>query len=701
MRDLLLQSGDLNVSIPSTTSAQHAIAVVVVAVLLLGSLVWYWRSKTFGLDESNKRNREDARAQKRRQTPALLQYASTDIREGIDGLTGDVDALFDVESHETRTTLWAASSRVYRAVSVAWADRVAGIPRLARRGFWLAAWVSLLGAVAVSTGLVVRLLSADAPAPDPASVFDLVNGAVAWLTGAVTAFPFAGVLWKLSFAYSILFSTWAYNQWYLVAGGLAASAVAIVLLTRRLDDAAVPDHIVRHRGEAAGTALTSVVLVWLTGAGVATVGEMLPPLEIASIPVIPEIMTFFGLLVIIYAAATDTFAFGTFLRVAIATTALAVSTAVDAIGVAAWPSLLGFLLSVWVAFELARRYVPRAVRRIRRGVRRVAGEQSREAAAFVVAQRTLSVLSVVGVLLIVLYLVASVAGGDWARVGQAFLDAAPEVQATLAGGVLGLLGLGAYAVAASWPDVRAELHGVFAEQAVRAQLVRRALPTVVVFFAYVFLWNLSQRIVVALAAALVIGLLVQKAALLATEASYRADWQGITRRFTHPEPAFVNWLAYDFDVAGERYYVLEVNGRTLLSDDRSEVVLASVDVARALATNEDPPATDVEWFADFVLEYGIVEREDWEAKLDEKIRIEVFNTLRDRELPFVGRTQSGGRVRREEMERALDEFSDERVQRRFYDSDIHPYVTVSDEWVSLNRDPYEPVSRREWPSFDD
>jgi len=166
MRELALLQSD--VSVPTTTSGQHAIAAFVTVVLLILAIAAYRRSKVFGLDADHRDVREDARAQRRRGTPAELKL-SVDTVEDLSAaeLRQRLLALFEADAEQTITRLPAAAKRVTGALSEAWGNRVGWLPALARRAVGLATMVVVLGAVAVSGEAVVALLRTDPSTPGP------------------------------------------------------------------------------------------------------------------------------------------------------------------------------------------------------------------------------------------------------------------------------------------------------------------------------------------------------------------------------------------------------------------------------------------------------------------------------------------------------------------------------------------------------
>lgn len=631
MRNPILQSGGLDVAIPSTTSGQKVAAISLIVLLIASLAVIKWRQKLWGLSDAEKQAREQARGQRLRQTPAMLQVKSEAVANATVDLYEELAALFDKsDPRDTHTTVRGAVSTAYRAISVAWAGRVESIPRLARRGLGLAVTVSVLGAIAVSTSTVVRILSANPDDPTLADILSRVTSGAQTAVDIAGAFPYAGTLWGLAFAYTILLAEMVYSHWYVVAVLLVTTSVSIILLDRRLEES--PPPLIKYPSLGLSVGVVSLLLVWSVGT--------------------------------------------------------AISAAGGAIGFPAIGDGLGFLAALGVAGWILVKTLPVVIGRIRHDIGNLR-EDSRLTAAYLLIQRATSVLGVVGAVLIGLYMLVGVADGRFAEVSTAFLAAEAEVQATVGIVLLFVIGVGAYSVADSWTDVRAALHAAFAQKAVRVQIAKRALPGVLVIGAYAFLYAMTETIVLSFVLALLVGGFVSKGITFATQASYRADWRSIFRRVLRPSPSYIGYLAYELAVDGREFFLIEVNGKQLLSDDRNEVVSAAKEIGTALATSETPPATDEEWQAKFVLDSGIADPNDWEDKHIEKVREAVFDHLRE----------NGPRVPRSTFDNTLDEFSEETRRTALAHDSIRPYINLGSEYVSLAKDPYVDKDQTEWPSF--
>lgn len=687
MRELLLQA---DVTVPSTTPAQSVIAAFVTILLLLGIAIAYRRSKVLGLDNTQRQVREDARAQRRHQTAAELKLSTDEVATLSDHeLQSRVDALFDADVEETITRLPAVGKGIYRALSEAWGNRVGWLPALARRAVGLAAMVVMLGAVAVSGDAVVRLLQTDPSAPSTGSVLGSIHGLRDSGVDIVGTYPYGGELWQLAYASSILVVQWLYQQWALVAAALLVSAMSVVALDRRLDDGVVPERLIQSRRLAAGTVLVGVIAVWATGVlGIVIADAVGSP-------------TLFGLALPSLVGALLTAVVASILqseRTYRVMQAVGLGFVLSSLAGESWGAVLGLWLSVVTAAVFITTVGPTAIRRIRRGISRVAGADAHPVAAFVALQRLLAGLSVTAAGLVVIYAVAGVANGQWQAVLRAAATAPPETQALLGAGTIGFIALVAVAFRESWPDVREELRAAFAQQAVRMSVLRRGVPWVGVFFSYVFSSMLLDRILLGLVVAVLIGVLLRVGFQLVDEAEYRADGRAIVRRLWYSKPSFIVVRAMRLDVDGRETYYAEVNGDEFLHVNRQHLVADVAGHADALATREKPPGTDSSEFATYVLNWGIPEPDDWSAKLDEKIRKAALQPFRGSVLPVIGSQQR--RISHSEFESAFDDFDQERVRRRLREDDLYRYLDRGEQWVALERVPYGADNQRgSWPTL--
>lgn len=690
MLELLLQSG---VDVPKTTAGQQLLAYVVPPLILLLGLILYRRSKVVGLEERNKRVREAVRAQRRKEDAAELKLPKDTVAAMSErGLWQRIDALFELEASETRTSLRAASRRVLGSVAVAWQDRVGWMPALARRAFALGLAVIVFGAVAVSADAVVSALQTPIGTPTSGSVWETVSGLGESGQDVVGTFPYAGTLWELLYAGGILAVTWLYKQWVLVAAGLIIASIAAVLLNRRVDEGAVPERLIQQPRMTAGRVAMSLFVIWVSGAGIAALGVVTSGLPTPYGIGLPAVAIGLGLLGLALAESTKR------LRVVLTgngSMALGASLAGDG-----WGALFGAFVAAEVAVVLAWVALPVAVRRMRTAIEDVAGADARAVAAFVLLRRWLAGLSAVAAVLVGAYLISGVFGGAWGRVLEAALTAPPVTQAIIGVTIVAVGGAFAFAVADSWSDIRDEFNAALAQQAVRTQVLTRGIPWLAVFVVSVLSWTLFQSLIAAVTLGLVAGVVVFKLSELVDEAAYRADFGEILKALFRSAPNYVTVLAQRVDVDGRECYLLQVHDETFLHEDREQVVDDAAAHGMALAERETPPGCDSRHIADYVLRYGIADREDWEDKLDEKIRKTALNSLRDTGVSVLGSNSRS--MRRERFDRQFEEFDNDRVERRLRQADLARCLDRGSRYVTLERDHFESRdSGPEWPSLSD
>ncbi|QZP37086.1 hypothetical protein [Halobaculum magnesiiphilum] len=665
-----------DVSVPSTTPGQQFLAITVTVLLVLGAIIAYRRSQVWGLAAEHRDVREDVRAQRRRQTPAELKLTPETLADlPKHELRGRVDDLFDAEARETVTRFPGALLRIYRAVSVAWRDRVDWLPNLARKAFGLAVAVVVFGAVAVSSDAVIRLLQTDPTAPPPGSLVTVLTGAGHTGVDVVGLYPFAGQLWQLTFAGAVLAAQWLYHQWVLIAAALIAIGVSVIVLDAWVRDREVPDRVIHDRRRAIGTALVSVASVWVAGVAPVLVSQEFTSPVWSGLAVAPLWVAFLA------AGIAMLLGSGAVYRL---TQGLGAAFAMSSIADDGWAPVLGIWLSVLTVGLVVGAVGPRAVDRIRANIRAVAGARARPVAALVVLQRALGVLSVVAGVLAVSYAVVGVSGGAWGAVLEAAATAPPETQALLGVTVVAVGALLAYAVVDSWGDVSREVRAAMAQQAIRAQLLRRGVPWLGVFFAYALLSIILGSIPLAFAGAIVAGVVLRTGVRLADEAEYRADIRGMLEG--ERKPIIVAIRAMRVDVDGREAYYVDCNGEQFLDVNRSAVVDDVAAHALAAACGDTPPAADSRKFADYVFRIGIGDPGNWDEKLDEQIRKAALKPFRPSPVPVIG--SRSRRVRRATFDEALSEFEEARVQRRLREADLARCLDRGERSVVLERHPF-------------
>lgn len=621
----VLQAG-FSVGIPDQTPAQFYVALGVLVCALVGLLIYRYLSAGEGLAGRAADHQQVIQGALDAQTPRIERFDATAVRDGAVDVAARLDGLFDRDGDlgDSRPTLRRAGREATAAALAAWRDRVDGIPATVTRALELAALVVLFGAAAVSTGAVVALLGSDPSYPTfgafLARVSDWVTAAGATGTGIVTAFPFAGLLFSLALAYTLLLAQWLYQAWALLAGALVVGGLVVYWLERRRSGFQTVDQLVsRPRGTAARL-LTVLVATWATGAGLAT-----------------------GLGVVgIDRPAGDAGAFLAALIVAV---------------ILAW-----WLLS------------PR-VRGLRYRLQRVAGDRAGENAALLVAQRAITALSGVAGLLVVAYIGAGVAQGRFARIVAAYRAAALDIQVAVAVALLFATAALAYQLRAAWPDIRTAAAAALSRKTMRAVVLGRGLPLGAVVVGYVLAWTLGRSIVLAVVIGVVLGLIARGLYILVRRARYRQ-----TLRESSPStPTTVTVRGYVLeDADGGTHYYATVDRTPVVADSAAAAREAAADVVEERASEGAVATRQPTLAAEYLTEYGIVDREAARRKTREQIRKAALKPVRE----------AGGRMDRSDWDEAFDreQFPAALVDERL--RELRPYLRRGREEVVLKRDPW-------------
>jgi hypothetical protein len=650
---VVLQEG-LDVTVPESSPGQLLLALLGLVLFAIGLAVAQQQASSAGLPESNREHRTVVRTDYHEQTPAILQYPSRQVSDGIADLETQVDALLDRAGgtgeggQDTgHVAARSAASNAYSALAGAWGQRVAGVPAAVLTALEWALVVALFGSLATATGAVVAWLSTS---PDYPTLGEFVQEAgreaqtILEVGRDVAAtFPFAGFLWNIAFVATYTTAEWIYAHWYALVAVLLASASAVWYLDRRLRaaDVDVPRQLVGHPRLTIASAVVVLIATWATGTAIAAASNLV------------------GLS-------------GT------------VATVVDAVG---------FLAAIGVLGYLGGRGLRAGIWRVRQGLERRSGEWATLVGASLLLQRVIRVAGGVAGLLVATYVLVGVTDGSFGQVARAYADADPGVQLTVALAVLLVVGALGWALRDAWPDVRAALAPVVSQRSFRARMIVTGLPLLGVAGGYVLVWLFTRRVAAALVGAVVIGLLLRSAGRLFDRAVVATDWRDLVESIVGRQaPRWVTWRGYVLeDDDGTAHYLIEVDDERVAATDRDRVVAAAVRAGREIAASEEPTAIESA-AADALLNQAIVDDDEVRTKQREQIRKTAFTVLRT----------YGPEVDRDRWDRRLEKYPEDLREQRL--AELRPYIRIDEERVVLRRDPYAGRTERassEVPSLSD
>lgn len=589
---MLLQTIDLSTGAP--TAAQRLVALVLVAVFFIVLAIIRYRFQFAGLPDDQRRQKRALHGQRQDQDPSTLRISRgtdlEDVRDQIRALF-DADDTVDVDEPVTPTQ---AVGEVRSALAMSYRDLTAGIPRLSLGMLFEAILIFVFGSVVVlPTAYFVALFSGG----DGVTLGWLLDQAVSITTTVVAtgvdlfaAFPFAQMLYALAVAFIVQTATAVYQAPAASAAVLALGAGVIYYLERRTGG-------VEWTWYDSHLAMVSVGVMagfglWLIGVIPAALGAAL------GVPTLGAVVGFL-------------FATAVFLLVCY-------EVAYN----------LLFQLSALIDEELGK--LPML---------------------YVVVRRASAVLAFLLAPFALAYLVASVTSGDLAGVVGALLSGSITVQALASTIALAfLVGLGLQTRDA-WPEVRAALRETLARKAVRVALFRRAIPFGILLFAYPLAIGLGMNAILAFMVALLAAILARLLWSVFQRVRYRASFMDTNSR----SASRVVIQAYQLRTADDDpVYLATVNTTDLAHADQEELVDEIVEASEELfETGEVSPSVE-QAFAEDLFDYGIVDVEATEQKLERKAEETVEHQL----------AENGGQVEVETMHEELERFPEPIWRRR-------------------------------------
>ncbi|QLH83392.1 hypothetical protein [Halosimplex pelagicum] len=584
----------IDLSADGYSTAQLALAVLVVLAFLGGLTVLTWRLQYHNLEGDQPAHKRALRESKTRRDPEVLRFGADaieeersrvrrELRELVDAATGA-----DVATREY-TTVRAALGTVRSTVRETWRDATTDVPGVALQALERALLVVVFGAVAVSTSTIVQWLTKDPDYPTAADVvaelqeYGGTGGST--LLEVLGLFPFSDLVWALLFTVAFRLGQWIFAHWYVVAGVLVGAGLGVWYLEREVLEEPRRTLLV-SRSSTTKTLAGILVPTWIAGAVSTWVGELVGFRGVGELV---------GLLL-----AMGTLVVGVVLAFRRARTE------------ALWTTL--------------HRDEPRGPLLLDWSLR-----------------HTLALLGPVALALAALYVVVGLADGSVARVVAAFLAADRGVQGLVGLVALGSVALVVYMARDAAPAVREALVESLSRGAVRTVLLVRGVPVLLVVLVYLLAFGFNLSFPAAVALAIVAGVVgrvgIVAALRVRATASLFGDW-------LKPDTSavFLVVRAYELeDADGTSRYYAEVNSKAVAHDSREELVDAVLEVADGLVDEEETDPTVPQRYAEDLLSYGIVGVEASRKKTIQRIREETEGTI-----------ESDGAVSRSQLERDLE-----------------------------------------------
>jgi len=473
-----------------------------------------------------------------------------------------------------RSTMLTALRAAHSELLSTWSNKTGRFPRLSLAFAEEAIVLLVLGALAtVSIDTYRRLFALGDSEITVVEVLDALGSSLATgvdlFSNAVGAFPYGGILWELSFAYSLLFAEWLFYRPTVSAALLILLAVSIGWLERKVP-AAVDVTVFDRRPLAVGLVVGGVT-TWFAG-------------------VIP----------------------------AVALGALGVSTVGGVVG----------LLAALVVFGWWMRLGYRALGVRLRELSDVLSGHPRSITAYVLLRRVAVAVGALLVPFVPIYALYVLGSGRLVGIAGAFADGSVGMQALVALGMVTVTVALAILARQSWGEFRAAIEEAVTRRAIKTALLARGFPVVTLIFVGMLAVSVGApaplAVAVGIAAGFVVRLAVGVAARLRRKASlFERPQITASRVIVH---------GYTFETAdGEPRYYAEVNTTRLAHEDRDELVAAIQRTTRRLFDDGDPGPSVERQFAADLFGFGIVDLTESKKRLFEEARIITRRTFKRRQ----------------------------------------------------------------------
>lgn len=501
------------------------------------------------------------------QTPRSLRIGSLEElwnrRDAVRELVaGDRDRASD----DASVTISEAAGLVHTELLNSWSEKTESVPRLSLRFAEEAVALLILGVLATVSIETFQSVFSTGGGMDVAAALETAQESLHTFatTGldALTAFPYAGLLWSLAFAYSMLLAEWVFFNPWVVIGLLIVLAVVVARLEQHVPEVAEFEIVTESRRSIALSVAGAGLLVWLAGVVPATLGSLVGVGRLGSIA---------GL-------------------------------------AAAGVVLLGL---AYFAVGILRYHVGQLSRAV--------DGASRLAIAGLFIRRAGLGLGALAAPLIPAYAVYILVTVRLPAIIGAFLDGSPGVQLLVLVSVVVAIGMALVQVRDVWPDVRLAVAESLSRRAVRTMAAEKVFPSLVFAFLVLVGTGMEMGVIMSVSVGLSAAILAR---VLGTNYLRLRDW--VDNRESEPVTASrVVFDAYTLRTADEDnrpLYYVRVNGEAVAACDVDRVTDAALETAAELFEDGETEPRIESIHAENAMEFGIVDIEETRKKLRTQTR---------------------------------------------------------------------------------
>lgn len=563
---------DVDAPGPSATPGQVWLGWIMLAVIAAIVVAVRYRNRYVGLEGDERKAKAKLAGSKRDQSPKVIRIPRSQDPESY---RDDVEALFDPSIRsieEDRVTGVEALQSVRGAFRETWRPVTQRFSSFVLRLVSLSWLLTLLGAVAVATDAVVRLILVDTSIGSPDVVLrraiELTFDVLAAGSDVLLTFPYIGDVWSLAFAFLTLGFEFLYREWYLVPIALLLAAIAIHRLENEVSDE-LETKLLEDRRSVIATWVGSTFMVWSAG-------------------VVP--------------------------------TALGSTVGAPEIG-----AIVGFVLALTAAIALGSVGLYLYIQRLR-STAFLARDESRIVMSYLVARRAGISAAVPGSILLVSYAAVIVAEGKVGQIIDAFIAADLGIKALVLAVIVSIVGGFAWQVRSAWPDVRASLAESFSRTQVRAAVFYRGSIAIGFAAGYLLAFAFTRDVLLGLVLAAIGAVLAFGVYHLLERAKYKLS---VLESEEAPPKAVTiqGWRLKDH--VDERHPYAMLNGRyDLAREDVDELVDEILEATASIQSGGRPDPTLGTYHAESLLELGQTDEQLTRDRVKERARKLILDELR-------------------------------------------------------------------------